>query len=103
MNYDPDPELRLGVAQRRVLAAVLRASDEGLGIVFPELADVFVRRHGRVDELAVLPLDLADVDVQDRLAVLVQAQRAHRAAVELYVVQGLDESGLVLEAPLDEI
>src|SRR6266404_4267802 len=93
----------LGETDRRIFAAVLWPGDERLRVVLPELADVAVSRHRYVDELAVSALDLADVDVEDRLAVLVQPQRPHRAVVELHVVQRVDERRLVLELALHEL
>src|SRR5712691_936388 len=65
------------------LAVVDRVLQELVGIVGPELADVRIGLDHGVDELAALLLDLADVDVADHVAVLVEA---HRAAASRYLV-----------------
>src|SRR5262249_27190838 len=71
------------LSARPGLAIVDRMLEELVRVVGPELADVgIVRDHG-VDELTALLLDLANVDVADHVAVLVEA---HRAAAGCYFV-----------------
>src|ERR1051325_10963347 len=79
------------VLRGRVLARVDRRGEELGRIEAPELAHVLVGGDDRVHEAPVLALDLAHVDVEDRLAVLVDADRADRARVQAHAVQGLHE------------
>src|SRR5712691_3653851 len=83
------------------LAVVDRVLQELVGIVGPELADVRIGLDHGVDELAALLLDLADVDVADHVAVLVEA---HGAACGLDLVapaQRRHQRGLVLDLGTD--
>src|SRR5262245_26840317 len=66
----------LAVFAGRVVAAVQRTLHVLVGLVLPELADGRIRRDDRVLQLAADPLDLADVDVLDRIAEVVDFQRA---------------------------
>src|SRR5438034_9514506 len=91
------------VLRRRHVARILRPGDELLRVVGPELAHAGIGGDGGVDELAALALDLADVDVEDGLAVLAEAYRPHRSVVELHFMQRSDERGLVLEPALDAL
>src|SRR5262245_11611419 len=78
------PRSRLDVLSPRPgLAIVDRMLEELVRVVGPELADVGIGLDHGVDELAALLLDLADVDVADHVAVLVEA---HRAAASRYFV-----------------
>ena len=65
--------------------------DELLGIVGPELADLRIGLDNGVVELAVHARDLADVDVEDRRAVLVEPHRADRPVGQADVVHRLEE------------
>src|SRR5262249_4675922 len=56
-------------------AVVDRVLEELVGIVGPELADVRIGLDHRIDQLAALLLDLADIDVTDHVAVFVEAHR----------------------------
>src|SRR6266542_2801929 len=56
----------------RGVARVLRAGQELLGVVLPELAHVAEGLERGVRELAALALHLAHVDVEDGLAVIVE-------------------------------
>src|SRR6516164_6453672 len=75
---------RLDVLSARPgLAIVDRMLEELVRVVGPELADVGIGLDHGVDELAALLLDLADVDVADHVAVLVEA---HWPAASWYFV-----------------
>src|SRR2546421_6643570 len=63
------------VLRRRPVARVHRVLEEPLGLVGPELAHVGVSVDDRVHQAAFLALDLADVDVADHVAVLVERNR----------------------------
>src|SRR5437588_10081299 len=76
-------DLRFGEPDWRVVAAVLRAGDERLCVVFPELADVPGGGDRDVHELAGLFLHPSGVDVEERLAVLVQGPGPRWARVVL--------------------
>src|SRR5215475_3230122 len=71
-----DHASRLDVLSPRPgLAIVDRMLEELVRIVGPELADVGIGLDHGVDELAALLLHLADVDVADHVAALVEAHR----------------------------
>src|SRR5499427_9565867 len=71
-----DRASRLDVLSARPgLAIVDRMLEELARVIGPELADVGIGLDHGVDELAALLLDLADVDVADHVAVLVEAHR----------------------------
>src|SRR5947209_3001116 len=61
---------------RPSLAIVDGLLEKFLRIIGPELAHIRIGLDHGVDELAVLLLDLADVDVADHVAVFVEAHRA---------------------------
>src|ERR1043165_9704540 len=78
-SADPNVIARLRSLQylrRRVVARIDRVLEELVISVGPELAHVRIGLHDRVDVLAALLLDLADVDVADHVAELVEADRA---------------------------
>src|SRR5262245_10677600 len=83
--------LLLEILRRRGVARVDRVLQEVVHVVGPELADVRIGLDHRVDQLAALLLDLADVDVADGVAVLVEAQGAAQRVRHLGVVQRLVE------------
>src|SRR5438445_12058556 len=91
------------MAGRRVVARVPRRGEELRRVEAPELRHLGEGGDDRVHQAAVPALDLAHVDVEDRLAVLVDADRADRAALQPYFVQGAHEGRLVLEAALDRV
>src|SRR5919108_5782023 len=68
----------LAVFAWRIVAAVERALHVLVGLVLPELADGRVRGDHRVLQLAADALHLADVDVLDGVAEVVDLQRAAR-------------------------
>ena len=68
--------------QRRIVARVDRLRQEPLLVVGPELADVRVGLDRRVDELAVLALAAADVEVADDVAEMVEVERPARRVGE---------------------
>src|SRR6185312_3810260 len=85
------------ILRRRVVAGIDRRGEEFLRVVGPELADLGIAVDDGVDETAVLFLDLADVDREDRIAVLVERHRAERRFLELDRAQRLHEGRLVLD------
>src|SRR5260221_6758976 len=103
MRASPLGYLGLGELERRVVAAVLRPGDEFARIVSPELAHLRIGGDGGVHQLAAFALDLADVNVQYGFGVLAQADRTHRAVLELDVVQCSYERGMVFDASLDQL
>src|SRR6185369_1103476 len=93
----------LDVLGRRIVARVDRRGQERRRIVLPELAHVPVGVDHDVHEPAVAALDTADVDVDDRIAVGVEADRPLRRVGELYRAQRLHERGLVLDSSVDAL
>src|SRR5438045_4328868 len=91
----------LQILRFREAPRVDRALEEVLGRHLPELAHVRIRLHHRVDEASVLPLDLADVDGEIGVAVLVDVHRAAEAVLDVERAQRLNEGVLVLDVPLD--
>src|SRR5262249_24380861 len=69
-------DLLLEVLGRRVVARIDRVLQEFVLVVGPELADVGIGLDHRVDVAPVLLLDLADIDVTDDVAELVEAHRS---------------------------
>src|SRR5581483_11394052 len=64
---------RLEVLRRRPVARVHRVLQELVGVVGPELAHVRIGLDHRVDQPPLLARHLADVDVADDVAVLVES------------------------------
>src|SRR5437016_6816183 len=77
---------------RREVAVVHGLLQEILGLVLPELRDGRVGVNDGVPELAVLLLDLADVDVLDRVAMRVELHRAPWRVGDLDLPQRLQRS-----------
>src|SRR3954463_9582072 len=92
--------LLLQVLRLREGAGVRRALEELLRLVLPELAHVRVGLDHAVDEAAVLPLDFADVDGEDGIAVLVDPDGAPEALLDVEGSQRLHEGFLVLDVSL---
>src|SRR3989442_1230787 len=94
--------LRLQVLRRREVARVHRVLEELLRLVGPELAHVRVSVDHAVYQAPVLALHLADVDVADDVAVLVEPDLAARG-VHLEAAHRLHEGLLVLDPALDGV
>src|SRR5882672_12205749 len=92
--------LGLQVFRRREVARVHRVLQELLRVVGPELAHVGIGVDHAVHQAPVLALNLADVDVADDVAVLVEPDLAARS-VHLEAAHRLHESLLVLDPALD--
>src|SRR5262249_9721902 len=92
---------RSAVLARREVAVVHGLLQEVLGLVLPELRDGRIGLHDRVPELAVLPLDLADVDVLDRVPVGIELHRTARRIGDLDLTQCLQELLAVLDVAPD--
>jgi len=73
---------RASALQRRIVARVHRLRQIRLLVVGPELADVAVDFDGGIDQLAVLALDLADEDVADNVAEMIEMEGAARRVGE---------------------
>src|SRR5207244_1970010 len=95
--------LWLGEFERRGLTAVLRAGDEFARVVGPEPAPLGISRDRGVHQLAALAFDLADVNAQYGFAVLAEADRPHRAMLELHRVQRFDKSAVVFDPALHQL
>src|SRR6266446_5391867 len=78
------PVTSAGLARREV-AVVHGLLQEIFGLVLPELRDGRVGVDDGVPELAVPLLDLADVDVLDRVAVGVELHRTSRGVGNLHL------------------
>src|SRR5665811_2455063 len=76
--------LLLEVLRRRIVPRINRVCQERLLLVSPELAHVRIPLDGRVDELAILLLALADVDRTDDIAALIELQRSARGLGQRY-------------------
>src|SRR6266446_1980051 len=94
--------LGLQVLRRREVARVHRVLQELFRAVGPELAHVRIGVDHAVHQPAVLALDLADVDVADHVAVLVEPDLAARG-VYLEAAHRLHEGFLVLDPALDGV
>src|SRR3954463_1812585 len=99
----PRPATSFQVRCCRDVARILRRGEELLRIVAEELAHARDGFHDRVHQLAVLPLDLPYIDVEDGFAVLVELDRADGALRQLHGVERFHEGLLVLELPLDRL
>src|SRR5215470_11139426 len=82
--------------ERREVARVDRLRQEPLLVVGPELADVLVGLDRRVDELAVLALAAADVEVADDVAEMIEVERSARRIREVDAAHRGDEGVLVV-------
>src|SRR5499427_5036854 len=85
--------------QRRIVARVDRLREKPLLVVGPELADLWIRLDGRVDEPVALPLAASDIEVADHIAEVVEAERPARGIGERHAPQGLDELFAVVRLP----
>src|SRR5258706_12823634 len=94
---------RLAVPAGRELPRVHRLLEELLGVVGPELADGRIGVDDRVLEHAADLLDLADIDVLGRVAVLVDLDRPARRVLDLHPAQGGHEGGPVFHATPDRL
>src|SRR2546422_990242 len=92
--------LGLQVLRRRKVARVHRVLQELLRVIRPELAHVGIGVDHAVHQAPVLALHLADVDVADVVAVLVEPDLAARG-VHLEAAHRLHEGFLVLDPALD--
>src|SRR3954464_9349290 len=86
----------LEILGRRVVARINRVLQELVLLVGPELADVGIGLDDSVDVAAVLLLDLADVDVADDIAELIEPHRAAQGVRHFRLPQCLHEGVLVL-------
>src|SRR5262249_44071017 len=92
---DVDRGLLLEILCRRVVARINRGLQELVLLIGPELADVGIGLDHRVDVSPVLLLDLADVDVADHVAELVEPHRAAQGVRHLRLPERLYESFFV--------
>src|SRR3954468_11621649 len=93
-------ELLLYVLRFRKAPRVDRALQELLRLVLPELTHRGIGLQDGVDEAAVLLLDLADVDAEDGVPVLVDPDGAAEAVLDVERSQRLHEGVLVLDVAL---
>src|SRR3954471_14291978 len=93
----------LEILGRRVVARINRVLEELVLLVGPELADVGIGLDHGVDVLAVLLLDLADIDVADDVAELVEPHRAAQGVRHFRLPQRLHEGLLVLGLAVDRL
>src|SRR3954453_20961074 len=91
----------LEILGRRIVARINRVLQELVLLVGPELADVGISLDHSVDVLAVLLFDLADVDVADDIAKLVEPHRAAQGVGHFRLPQRLHEGVLVLDLAVD--
>src|SRR5579875_3954315 len=82
--------------ERRVIARVDRLGEEPFLVIGPELAHILVGLDGVIDELAVLLLDFADIDVADDVAVVVEADRSARRIGQRHAAQRRNKGFLVV-------
>src|SRR5438094_3962644 len=87
----------------REVAVVHGLLQEILGLVLPELRDGRVGVDDGVPQLAVLLLDLADVDVLDRVAVGVELDGTAWRVRDLHLAQRLQELLPVLHVAADRL
>src|ERR1051326_6148207 len=64
--------------QRRKVSRKHRLFEKLLRIIVPELTDVRITLDRRIDELAALFLDLANIHSESQIAVIVKSDRAAR-------------------------
>src|SRR4029434_3710619 len=88
---------------RRIVAVVHGLLQEVVGLVLPELGDVRIGLDDGVPELAVLPLDLADIDVLNRVAVGVELDGPTRRVGDLDLAQRLQKLLAVLDVTADRL
>src|SRR2546422_2149673 len=102
-----DPVMSLArpsaVLARRKVPVVHGLLQEIVRLILPELRDGRIGMDDGVPELAVLPLDLADVDVLDRVAVGVELDRAAGSVGDLHPAQRLQELLAVLHVAADDL
>src|SRR5262245_2894722 len=77
-----DAHVLFEVFRRRVVARIDRIGQELLLVIGPELADVGVGLDDSVDELAALALALADENLADHVAILIELDRPARGVGE---------------------
>src|SRR6516165_4121546 len=80
-------KLLLEILGRRVVARIDRILEEFVLLIGPELADVGIGLDYRVDVAPVLLLDLADVEVADHVAELVEPHRAAQGVRHLRLLE----------------
>src|ERR1043166_632124 len=85
------------------VARVDRLLQEFFGVVLPELADGRGREDHGVLQLAVHALDLAHVDVLDRVAVRIHLDGPARRILDLRRAQRVHERGPVLDLAVDRL
>src|SRR5919108_4788279 len=103
MKARTDRALLLEVLRRRIVARIDRVLEKLVLLIGPELADVGIGLDHRVDVTAVLLLHLADIDVADRIAELVEPQRAAQGVRHLRLPERLYECVLVLGLAADRL
>ena len=72
-----------------IVARERRLLDELRGVVGPELAHLRIGLEDGIDELSIHARHFADVDIEDRRAVLVEAYRPDRSAAQADIVHRL--------------
>src|SRR5262249_31414764 len=72
----PESGLLFQVPGRRLVAPINRRRQELLLVVIPELTDARIGLDHRVDQLPALALALADEDIADHVAILVELDRS---------------------------
>src|SRR5260221_4090097 len=98
-----DSRVLLEILGRRVVARIDRVLEEFVLLVGPELADVGIGLDHRVDVSPVLLLDLAEVDVADHVAELVEPHRAAQGVRNLRLPERLHEGFFVLGLAADRL
>src|SRR5437588_11094748 len=82
--------------QRRVVARVDRLRQKPFLVIGPELADIGIGLDRRVDQLAVLLLAAADIDVADDITEMVEMEGPARAVGQRDGTKRRDQLGLVV-------
>src|SRR6266545_6452546 len=96
-------ELLLEVLRRRVVARIDRVLQELVLFIGPELAHIGIGLDHRVDIAPVLLLDLADIDVADDVAELVEPHRAAQGVRHFRLSQCLHERFFVFGLAVDRL
>src|SRR6266446_7565463 len=86
----------LQIPSRRIVAGVDGTGQEFLLLIGPELADVRVALDHRIDELPVLALALANEDVADDVAEVVELHRPARRIGERDLMKSFGERTAVI-------